>query len=161
MLFTLGLIWNPLGRQDLWIITIEMNDYGIFCMECSMMVLADDPPALPPSPLPLQFLCFLFVLLTPFGVVWIRRKLNLSKLSAAECLTVTTVCMLALLHRQGSFFSCHCACQQTVLITHLPIYSTFHLSVFVPNSSFASSFSSSHLSRPTREKKKNYTKLLR
>lgn len=24
-------------------IIMELNDYGIFCMECSMMVLADDP----------------------------------------------------------------------------------------------------------------------
>lgn len=44
VLFTLGSIPNPLGRQDLLIIIMEMNDYGIFCMECSVMVLADDPP---------------------------------------------------------------------------------------------------------------------
>ncbi len=127
VLFTLGSIWNPLGRQDLWIIIMEMNDYGIFCMECSMMVLADDPPPLPPPPtLPLQFLCFLFVLLIPFNVVWIWRKPNFSELSAAECLTVTTVCMLAVLKRstQAGFLSCYCACRQTVfnVLNYLPAY---------------------------------------
>lgn len=77
-------------------------------------------PLPPPSPLPLQFLCFLFVLLTPFSVVWIRRKLNLSKLSAAECLNVTTVCMLAVLHRQGSFFLS--LCMPTNSSNYLPAY---------------------------------------
>lgn len=92
-----------------------MNDYGIFCMECSIMVLADDPP---PSPftLPLQYLCFLFVLLIPFNVVWMWRELSCSELSAAECWTVTTVCMLAALKPsiKTGFLSCCCACQQTV-----------------------------------------------
>lgn len=104
-----------------------MNDYGIFCMECSTMVLADDP--LPPLTLPLQFLCFLFVLLTSFNVVWIWRKLNISELSAAECWTVTIVCMLAVLKlsTEAGSLSCYCACQPTafnVYITYLLIYSS-------------------------------------
>lgn len=91
VLFTLGLIWNPLGRQDLWIIIMELNDYGIFCMECSMMVLADDP--LPPhSALTISVLCLFY---WPFNVVWLWSKLNSSELSTAECWPVTTVCMLA------------------------------------------------------------------
>lgn len=119
-------------------------------------------PSPPLLTLPLQFLCFLFVLLTPFNVVWIWRKLNFSELSAAECLTVTTVCMLAVLKRstQAGFLSCYCACQQTVfnVLNYLPAYLQYLPPVLsVPEPSSASSSSSLHSSwdSPMRENWQN------
>lgn len=81
VLFTLGSIWNPQGQQDLLIIIImEMNDDGIFCMECSMMVLADDPPPYLSLTLSVLSLCFsdpLFFKLCESGVSLAQLDANL------------------------------------------------------------------------------------
>lgn len=77
-----------------------------------------------PSPCPFNFCSFYFYFvfviyffnLPPFGVVLLWHQLNFSKLSTAECWTVTTVCMLIALKcsTQARFLSCYCACQQAV-----------------------------------------------
>lgn len=123
VLFTLGLIWNPLGRQDLWIIMMEMNDYGIFCMECSMMVLADDPPLPPLCPYNLCAFCLYYwppLMLCDSDVRW-----NLSELSAAECRPVTTVCMLADLKpstQSTTFFLVTVHANKSIYLYYSPAY---------------------------------------
>lgn len=105
----------------------KMNDYGIFCMECSVMVLADDPPPPPLSPCPYNFCAFCLFYWPPLMLCDSDVSWTLLSFSPAECWTVPTVCMLVALKRsntgKGSFLvTVHANKTVFNLLNHSPAY---------------------------------------
>lgn len=107
---------KPSGSAGSVDIVKEMNDYGTFCMECSMMVLADDPT--PPPPCSYNFCCFCLFYWLPFFKMLCES--DITSRSLAECLTVT-LCVHAGSSTQTGFLSCYCACRRTVFLNYLSV----------------------------------------